>query len=92
MRLFCRVAIEAVEIESMKVPGKKYVKRRSGVVSTEDVNGSNNGGYEDEAKPGIEEVGIKVYGDGACVGVVTLVIFGCPSEAHAVEGAIDTVM
>lgn len=52
MKLFCPIAIEAVEVESMGAPGETRRKGGGGIVIMEDTNVSEDGGDEDEAKPG----------------------------------------
>lgn len=56
---------------------------------TEDVIGVEDGGDGDEAELGRGELGIGVCRDENWVGYVLAVIFGCPFEADAAEGAAD---
>lgn len=60
------------------------------MVSTEDMNGLEDGGDRNKAKPGRLEVriGVRVYED--CLGGVVVVIGGCSPEADAVQRAVET--
>lgn len=56
------------------------------------MNGSDNSGDRQEANSDDEGFGIGVYGDGGLVGSVAFVIVGSPSQASAVDGAVDIVL
>lgn len=92
MRLSCWIAIEVVEVKSMEVTVETWRKRGCGIVLMEDRNGFQDGGDEDEAKPGEQNVGMGVGRDGDLVCGVVAVPVGCASEADAVEDAVDIVL
>lgn len=59
MRLFCWFGTEALDIESIKAPMRMWRERGGGAALTEDVNGSQHEGDEDEAKKGGEHANLK---------------------------------
>lgn len=67
-------------------------ERKGAIVSTEDVNQSETGEYEDEAEPRRREVRIGLCGVGNRFSGVAVVVVGCPSDAYAVEGAVYDVL
>lgn len=68
---------------------KEKARKEGGIVVTEEMSGSDDGGDGGEAEPGGGGVGIGVSGDGDRVGSVVVVMVGCPPEANAVEGTTD---
>lgn len=51
MRIFCRVLIEAFEVESTEAPIKTLRKTEGVIVLTIDMNGLEDSGNEDGAEP-----------------------------------------
>lgn len=90
MGLFCRAGIEAAEIESMKAPVEKWREIESRTDLTEDLSESTDGKDENEDEPGDGDFGIGVCSDGDWVGYVVVGVFGCPSEANAVQEAVKS--
>lgn len=91
MRFFCRVARDTVDIELMEASLRTWHKRGNGIVLLKDMNGSEVGRDEDEAKAGRKNVGIGLCRGGDWASAVVLVIVGCPSGSDAVEGAVPIV-
>lgn len=58
MGLFCRISIKTVQTESMKAAIEMWRERWAGVVLTQDINGSEDGGDENEPEPGRKVAGI----------------------------------
>lgn len=51
MELLSRVAVEMIDIESVEAPVEVWRKWGSGVILTDDMNGSEDEGERDEAEP-----------------------------------------
>lgn len=67
-------------------------KRGGGIVLTEDLSRSQNGGGEDEGEPAAGDVRIGVCEDRDRVGGVVVVIVGCLSGADAFEDAVNIIL
>lgn len=92
MRLFHRSLIEAVQINSMETAMETWRKKQGGIDLMESTNGSGDGGDEDQAKPGKENVGIEVCADADWVAGLVMVSVGCLSDADAIEGVVGILL
>lgn len=64
MKLFCRVAKEAVEVEPTKASKETWRERGGRIVLMEHVSGSEDEEARNEAQPGEVDVEIEVCRDG----------------------------